>query len=96
MTRARKPAPPVVSAAVAQALHDLAKDQLEQDYLGFVSGSTDQDPKAYLQRIAAANAALESLTLLAAVNTPAGEDADTGGEAELATARAAIADENKT
>ncbi len=94
MTRPRKPSGPGGSIAIARELHDLVKDQLEQDVLGFLSGSTGQDPKLYLQRIAAATAALELLALVAGM---AGEeDAERTPAEVLAESRALIADENRT
>jgi hypothetical protein len=97
MTRLRKPPPdPLRAAGISSTLFDLLKEKLEQDSLDFACGTTDEDPKRYALRLAAAREALEflgRLATLAGVIEPTAEPT----EAEtLAEARDAIAHENKS
>jgi hypothetical protein len=96
MKRSRTAAPPL--AAISKELHALAKEKLEEDYLGFVSDTATEDPKRFIARNAAARDALEHLAQLRAQAAP-----DEGGEApaeptlqQLIEAARAGLDENKT
>ncbi|WP_270937978.1 hypothetical protein [Falsiroseomonas oryzae] len=97
MKRARKPAAPAPSG-IAPELRDLAKERLEQDYLGFISGTSTEDPKLYIARSAAAREALEHLAQLRILSgePPVGEEAEPTPDELLAAMRAGIALENKT
>jgi hypothetical protein len=97
MRRGRKPAPPV-AGGIPREVYELAKEKLEQDYLGFVAGTATEDPKLFAARHEAAQAALDHLAQLwtLAGAAPAGEPAEPSTEDLLEVARANIANENKT
>jgi hypothetical protein len=65
------------SQVLPKATLDLVREKLSGDYLGFVEGTGTEDPKPYILRIEAANAAYEQLERLGG----AGEaPADTGDD----------------
>ncbi|WP_372616878.1 hypothetical protein [Falsiroseomonas sp.] len=80
MKRSRKGAAP--QAAVTKELFDLARQKLEEDYLGFVSDTATEDPKRFIARNAAARDALDHLAQLAAQAAPA-EEAEAPAEPTL-------------
>jgi hypothetical protein len=86
-----RPAPTRVMV-LPKEVHDLAKEKLAEDYLGFISNTHGEDPKSYVQRDAAARAAYEHLSL---IRTDAGEleQAAPGPAETLIEARAGLAAE---
>jgi hypothetical protein len=97
MKRSRKPTPPA-PGGIPREVYELAKEKLEQDYLGFVAGTATEDPKVFAARHEAAQAALDHLAQLWALAgaAPAGEPAEPSTEELLEVARANIANENKS
>jgi hypothetical protein len=83
-----------VAPVMKPELRDMARQELEGSYAGFVSNMSNEDPKHFIARNAAAREALEHLAQLRDLaGDPA--EAEPSEEALLAEARAAIADENK-
>ncbi|HEV7267814.1 MAG TPA: hypothetical protein VGN83_23350 [Falsiroseomonas sp.] len=80
MKRSRKATAP--QAAVTKELFDLAKEKLQEDYLGFVSDTATEDPKRFIARNAAARDALDHLAQLATQAMPA-EDVEAAAEPTL-------------
>lgn len=98
MKRPRKaPAPP--AGTIPPELLALAQEKLESDYLGYLSGTSEEDPKRFTARLEAAQAALDHLAHLRALAGLAPEDAEPAEPSTdevLEAARADMAHENKS
>lgn len=92
----RKTATPAIPPGIARAFYDLAKQKLEQDSLDFLCGTSEEDPKHYALRIAAAREALGLLHELAGMAGIVEGRVEPTEEETLAAARRAIANENRT
>jgi len=77
-------------------LQELATEKLREDYFGFISDTATEDPKHFIGRIAAADAAYGHLAILRDAQDAAAPDADPSTDDVLAEARTGIAHENKT
>jgi hypothetical protein len=90
------PAP--AAGSIPAEVFQLAKEKLQDDYLGFVAGTATDDPKQFAARHVAARAALDHLALLCTlageVATP--DDAPNATDELLLATRADMADENKS
>jgi hypothetical protein len=73
---------PAPQPAVAKELSDLAKQTLQEAYIGFVCDTATEDPKRFIARNAAAREALEHLAQLAAQGATA-EEAEVAAEPTL-------------
>jgi hypothetical protein len=87
MKRGRK-LPPRPSG-VPKHIFERAKEKLAADYIGFIAGTAEEDPKRYAARMEAAQAAFEHLTQLGAAAGDA-TDAEPDPDALLRAARAEI------
>jgi hypothetical protein len=93
----RTAAPPQPAGGLPKQLCALAKERLEQEYLGFVSGTSTEDPRQFVARSAAAREALEHLAQLRALNAdPAAAEQEPSTDEVLAAARAGMAREDGT
>jgi hypothetical protein len=93
MRKTARPAPlPVLPAEY----HDLARGKLLEDWLAFIAGTHTEDPKLYVARAAAADAALAMLTKLRDAHDARALEAEPTLEQEIACARLSLASENKT
>ena len=99
MKRGRKTPTAPMSPGIAKDVALRAQAKLAETYDGFVHDTATEDPKRFVARSAAAREALEHLAQLRtlAMEEAAEEDpAEPDAEELLATARAHLADENKT
>lgn len=87
MRRGRKP--PSRPPGVPREVFERAKEKLAADYIGFIAGTAEEDPKRYAARMEAAQAAFEHLTQLGAAAGDAA-DAEADADALLRAARAEI------
>jgi len=90
MRKPRKPSPK--APVLPSDLRERAEKNLQDSYDGFISGTSEEEPRHFVTRSAAAREALEHLAQLREL---AGDpEAEPSGNAVLAEARAEIADEN--
>jgi hypothetical protein len=76
MRRAQKGSLPP-ARILPKAVLDRAKEKLSDDWLGFVAGTSAEDPKPYILRLEAAEAAYSALERIGgAGETPADADDD--------------------
>lgn len=88
----RKPRKPVAAPLpMTPEEREAARRALKQAFHGFLTDTTEEDPKRFTARIAAAREALEQLNQLRDPD----DAAEPSEEEVLAEARAALADENK-
>lgn len=74
MRRAKRP--PAQVQVLPRAVLDLAKEKLSDDWLGFVAGTSEDDPKRYVGRMEAANAAYDMLERIGGAGEPPEAEAD--------------------
>jgi hypothetical protein len=95
MKRGRKPATPA-PGGIPKALAEFAEEKLRGDYLAFVAGTTTEDPKQFLARIAAAREALDHLAQLRALaGDEQPDDPASDTDAVIEAARAGMASEDQ-
>jgi hypothetical protein len=97
MKRGTKNAAPA-AGSIPTEVFQLAKEKLQDDYLGFVAGTATEDPKHFAARHVAARAALDHLALLCTLAGEVAAPDDTANTTDelLLAMRADMADENKT
>jgi hypothetical protein len=64
------------SQVLPKAVLDLARERLSDDYLGFVSGTAAEEPKLYILRIDAADAAYDQLERIGGAGEATAETSD--------------------
>jgi hypothetical protein len=92
MRKAKAANPPVLSKEAVE----LACERLEEDCLSFVAGTHDVDPKIYVLRVAAADAAFDFLAKLRESQAPVIEGVPESKEQVIGCARVEMIDENKS
>ena len=97
MKRTRKTPIAAPPPGLAKDLALRAQQKLAETYVGFVQDTTEEDPKRFVARSAAAREALEHLAQLRALTMEdSEEEAEPSPEELLAAARAQLATENKS
>lgn len=86
------------TGSIPPEVFQLAKEKLQDDYLGFVAGTATEDPKHFAARHVAARAALDHLALLCTLagDEATQDDAANATDELLLATRAGMAEENKT
>lgn len=97
MKRVRKTPIAAPPPGLAKDLALRAQQKLAESYAGFLDDTTEEDPKRFVARSAAAREALEHLAQLRALTMEdSEEEAEPSPEELLAAARAQLAAENKS
>jgi hypothetical protein len=98
MKRGQKGAAPVAATAIPREVFQLAKEKLQDDYLGFVAGNVSEEPKQFAARHAAAREALDHLAMLCTLGggDATVEQGENLVDQVLQAAREGMATENKT
>lgn len=84
------------AGGVSPAVFAQAKERLEADYVALVMGTSSEDPRFLVARIAAAGEVLDHLVQLGTLAASGAPDDAGTNDAVLAAARAGMARENKT